>query len=903
MRFGQLSTRALATILPIGLLLFGLSTWLAYGEARNREIGAALSLLREDRSLAQQGLQVRFEEMESAQAAAAKRLNSEIDAGGLATAEFNRLFPARPDGTRRSADSLWTGTMTPRGPASGFGGFIPAQDLSSERRVTVSSAFATLAGVVDGLPQQNVDNLYFFSPDNDLVMYAPGRADNLQFYRRDAPATLDFQGEEFSEIVKPGANPDGVMRCTGLQPILYDESRTTWTTGCMTPVRDGARHIGAFGTSIVLDSIFDDEGALPPQGVERMVVTGDGKLIRHPRYTVQSSEQTGAFLDLATTSEPELGAVWSLLSVLERRTALTFLEDADLYVAAARLDNPDWFIVSAIPGQQVRAAAFESALPILIGGLLTTAAFALFIIWFVRNSLSRPLEQLADRADAIALAEKNSEPVDGADGDELARLDRAFDAMESRVTRERLRLTQSFDLLVDALEEYAVLLLDAEGRITRANSAAKDVFGWDGAKDEGIAQIIGNSDGNGNRLEQARDLLAKVAQDGRVSHSVERVNGHGQTFWAYEAIEAITMEDGNLSGFAYIARDITSQKEGEAALMAARDEAQSAADIRKNLLATVSHEIRTPMTGILGMLEQVRQDNSARQRDRALATIESSAEALMRVLDDVLSTARGESGALQIEERAFDTHDMVQRGGELFGPLARGKGVELILEPGPREMLMGDEARIQQILANFLSNAIKFTAQGQVAVRCETRADKKPDTPDAVTMALSVSDSGIGIPASRLDALFTPFEQVDASTERLFGGTGLGLSICRNLAHAMGGEISVTSVEGEGSTFTLEIPLRRAADSGDALPGTGLRALVVGGSAVARLAGEASLEELGYAVASSANADVTAPDVLYDLVLQLDPAQRLPAGLAGARAITMHDMPTPGALRQMLLEA
>ncbi len=903
MRFGQLSTRALATILPIGLLLFGLSTWLAYGEARNREIGAALSLLREDRSLAQQGLQVRFEEMESAQAAAAKRLKAEIGAGGLAAAEFNRLFPARPDGTRRSADSLWTGTMTPRGPASGFGGFIPAQDLSPERRVTVSSAFATLAGMVDGLPQQNVDNLYFFSPDNDLVMYAPGRADNLQFYRRDAPATLDFQSEEFSEIVKPGVNPDGVMRCTGLQPILYDESRTTWTTGCMTPVRDGARHIGAFGTSIVLDSIFDDEGALPPQGVERMVVTGDGKLIRHPRYTVQSSEQTGAFLDLATASEPELGAVWSLLSVLERRTALTFLEDADLYVAAARLDNPDWFIVSAIPGQQVRAAAFESALPILIGGLLTTAAFALFIIWFVRNSLSRPLEQLADRADAIALAEKNSEPVDGVDGDELARLDRAFDAMESRVTRERLRLTQSFDLLVDALEEYAVLLLDAEGRITRANSAAKDVFGWDGAKDEGIAQIIGNSDGKGNRLEQARDLLSKVAQDGRVSHSVERVNGHGQTFWAYEAIEAITMEDGNLSGFAYIARDITSQKEGEAALMAARDEAQSAADIRKNLLATVSHEIRTPMTGILGMLEQVRQDNSARQRDRALATIESSAEALMRVLDDVLSTARGESGALQIEERAFDTHDMVQRGGELFGPLARGKGVELILEPGPREMLIGDEARIQQILANFLSNAIKFTAQGQVAVQCETRADKTVDTPDAVTMALSVSDSGIGIPASRLDALFTPFEQVDASTERLFGGTGLGLSICRNLARAMGGEISVTSVEGEGSTFTLEIPLRRAADSDYALPGTGLRALVVGGSAVARLAGEASLEELGYKVSSSGSADVTAPDVPYDLVLQLDPAQRLPAGLAGARTITMHDMPTPDALRQMLLEA
>ncbi|WBY16683.1 histidine kinase dimerization/phospho-acceptor domain-containing protein [Erythrobacteraceae bacterium WH01K] len=214
-----------------------------------------------------------------------------------------------------------------------------------------------------------------------------------------------------------------------------------------------------------------------------------------------------------------------------------------------------------------------------------------------------------------------------AGGDEIARLDRAFDDMESRVTRERLRLTQSFDLLVGSLEEHAVLLLDAEGRITRANRAATQVYGWDASSNLGLAQVWaqvgepgagrGAPAGGAAATLMARELLAQVAQEGRVSRSNELRGGQGRIFWAEEAIEAITDNAGKLTGSAYIARDISQQKAAEDALLAARDDARNAAENRKTLLATVSHEIRTPMTGILGMLEQVRQDNSARTRSGA----------------------------------------------------------------------------------------------------------------------------------------------------------------------------------------------------------------------------------------------------------------------------------------------
>lgn len=851
----SVSARAFAIILPVALLLFGFSTWMAYQSSREREIASSMQLLGQDRALAQQALGLKFSELEVAQKRARDRLLQFRQNGNLP--DFDRHFPAKGDGTRRSSQGLWDGTQTSLGPAKGFGAFVSDQQLSQQRQQNLQAAFASLVGLVDGLPE-NVNNLYFFSPTNDLIMHAPQRTDRLQFYRSEAPPELDFQTEEFSEVVQPRVNPAGEMRCTSLRPILYDGSGQTWTTGCMTPVRDDGRQIGAFGSSILLDEIFDGSEIVAGPGIARIIVTGDGQLVRHPNFTLQSTDKTKQFLDLTETDNPALQELWRVLQEAGDKKFEGYLPDSDLYVSASRLGQPQWFVVSSLPGEDVRDYAFRAARPTLISGLLATAAFALFIVAFIRRQLIVPIEELAQRADNISLGHGTADGGLPANRNELERLGSAFDAMESRVTRERLRLMRSFDLLVDAIEEYGILLLDPSGNVTRANQAAKSTFGW--KENDNLSQISATMT---TERSQPAQLLQIVRESGKASQTVERQRGNGELFWAFEAIEAIRDTNEGLVGFAYIARDVTTQKDAEEQILAARDSATREAEIRRNLLATMSHEIRTPMTGILGMLEEVRKGNSARARDRALASIESSTEALMRVLDDVLQHARAESDALEVEERAFDSTELIQNSAELFMPLARQKGLSLELRPAAREKLLGDPARIQQILANFLSNAIKFTDAGGLTLSSQIEETDK----DRVTLTISVQDTGIGVPQDKLEALFNPYEQADASTQREFGGTGLGLSICRNLAQAMGGDVSATSVEGQGSTFSLTLPLKLQESGEAALPGRGQNALVVSASATTSLNAEVCLEELGFGVQSMDNlsGSITSPEI--DIVL------------------------------------
>lgn len=839
-----LSRRAFATILPVALLLFGLATWFAYHTAREREIASSMQLLGQDRRLAQQALESRFNELALAQQRVRDRVEVFMRQGQPPLPGFDRYFPPKGDGTRRSADSLWDGTQTELGPVSDFGAFIGPGDLTPQRRQAISAAFAAMIGLVEGLPT-NVNNLYFFTPDNDLLMHAPGRSDRLEFYRRTAPATLDFQAEEFSRIVALQSNPDGSMRCTSLQPVLYDRSRSTWTTGCMTPVRANGRQIGAFGSSIPLDEIFSGDAMTAAPGITRVIVTADGKLVRHPDFTIQNSTRTGRFLDLTQTGKPALKELWAALRQADRGRFNGYLPVSDIYVNAERLHRPDWYVMSKVSGDVVRERAFAAARPVLLTGLLATAAFGLFLVIFIRRQLITPITQLAERADLVSLGSERvaGTRIDG--GDELVRLNRAFDAMESRVTSERLRLTRSFDQMADAIDEYAILLLDPAGLVIRANRAAKQQFGWH--EGSGLDQIWAEP---GMARAGMDSLLIGAATRNGVSQTVLRARADGSPFWAFEAIEPVRDAQEGLIGFAYIGRDATAQKDAETEILAARDKATREAEMRRDLLATMSHEIRTPMTGILGMLEQVRRGNSARARDRALASIENSAGALMRVLDDVLHHAKAESGTLAIEERAFDTTQVLQNAAELFLPLAKKKGLAMDLRTGPRERLLGDPMRIQQILANFLSNAIKFTENGTVTLACLTEQTEG----GRVSLTLSVADTGIGIPPDRVEALFAPFEQASTDTERKFGGTGLGLAICRKLAEAMGGTVEVETVEGGGSTFLLRLALPRADIATDALPGQGKRALVIVRSATIALSTQACLEELGFTVHRMADA-------------------------------------------------
>jgi signal transduction histidine kinase/CheY-like chemotaxis protein len=225
---------------------------------------------------------------------------------------------------------------------------------------------------------------------------------------------------------------------------------------------------------------------------------------------------------------------------------------------------------------------------------------------------------------------------------------------------------------------------------------------------------------------------------------------------------------------------------------------------KTEFLATTSHEIRTPLNGILGMTEVILSDPRLAPALRDRLNVVHGAGVTMRALvDDILDVAKMETGNLTIESAPFDLRATIAAAMQMWEVQARAKGLTFDVALGDCPgLILGDATRVRQILFNLLSNALKFTPAGRVSLSV--------DVPGPDTMRIAVADSGIGIPAEKLEEIFEAFRQADAGTTRRFGGTGLGLSICRNLARAMGGDVSVHSVAGEGATFTLVLPLTRA---------------------------------------------------------------------------------------------
>jgi PAS domain S-box-containing protein len=283
------------------------------------------------------------------------------------------------------------------------------------------------------------------------------------------------------------------------------------------------------------------------------------------------------------------------------------------------------------------------------------------------------------------------------------------------------------------------------------------------------------------------------------------------------------LSDGGLLG---IYRDITALKSREQALASAKEaaeasrdtaekeraEAEAANQAKSTFLATMSHEIRTPMNGVLGMIDVLQRQGLDGPQRRTVSTIRDSAQSLLRIIDDVLDFSKIEAGRLELEETAFSLSGLIEGVAGTFRQQAIIKGLALDVEidAGSDDALVGDPTRVRQVLFNLLGNAIKFTERGRVKLHAGTQPLGDGET----RIMISVADTGIGLSEEQRARLFQPFAQADSSTTRRFGGTGLGLSIVRRLAQLMRGDITVESKQGAGSTFTVSLRLRAApADS------------------------------------------------------------------------------------------
>ncbi|MCP1424412.1 PAS domain S-box-containing protein [Paenibacillus xylanexedens] len=378
------------------------------------------------------------------------------------------------------------------------------------------------------------------------------------------------------------------------------------------------------------------------------------------------------------------------------------------------------------------------------------------------------------------------------------------DITERKEYTERIQeLSKQHELILNTVTE-GIFGLDADGITMFMNPAAASMFGYEAKEFIGKNShpIIHHTRADGSHLPQEECPIHMTVLDGQIRSIKEDVfwRKDGSSFLVQYQVTPI-IEQGQIQGAVVVFNDVTGERE----IVRAKETAELAAQAKSEFLSMVSHEIRTPMNGIVGMTELlIGTDLSEEQREYA-EIIRDSGDALLNILNDILDFSKLESGKMALAYEPFALRKMLEQVAELFKQRADEKHLEIRyrLNPSIPEFMVGDAIRIRQILVNLVGNALKFTDQGSIEVAVDIIKGRKPE--DSV-LDFAVQDTGIGIPADKLDQLFQSFSQLHPVINRKYGGTGLGLVISKRLVEIMGGSISVESIEGEGSTFRFAVP-------------------------------------------------------------------------------------------------
>ena len=503
----------------------------------------------------------------------------------------------------------------------------------------------------------------------------------------------------------------------------------------------------------------------------------------------------------------------------------------DVLAACVPLEFGGWGLAAKIDYSE----AYEPLTPLatmLFGLAAGTLLAGILLAYVFTFRITRPLMQLVRFSTNLARGQLYERcPIDrhneiGVLAQSLNRmaeeLQQSYTTLEQRVERRAAQLIVANRKLTHeaevrraterALDQERFLLLtlletlpdniyfkDRQSRFIRIGRAMAQRFGLSNP-----AEAIDRTDKDfftQPHAEQARRDEEALMQSGEPILELEEQETwpDGHITWVASTKMPLRNEKGEIVGTFGISRDITQRRQAELALVEAKEAADAANRAKSEFVANMSHEIRTPLNGIIGMTElALDTDLTAEQRDY-LETVAQSAEALLLIVNDILDFSKIEAGKLELEVMEFQLHDTLDNTLHTLALRAHKKGLELAYDVASDvpSCLIGDPARFRQIITNLVGNSIKFTHQGEVVVR--VRVQQLRD--DKVQLLVEVSDTGIGIPQDKQQAIFDAFTQADASTTRKFGGTGLGLTISAYLVQRMNGEIWVESEEGTGTAF------------------------------------------------------------------------------------------------------
>ena len=410
---------------------------------------------------------------------------------------------------------------------------------------------------------------------------------------------------------------------------------------------------------------------------------------------------------------------------------------------------------------------------------------------------------------SIIWLETNMKPVRDKEGNIVKLQSASRDITLRRAADEALKYSEKKYRDLITFSQAYICTHDMEGRILSVNLYFKKMLNYE--ESELLGTYIQNlfpEKHHYNFPQYMQAFADKSVVDGVLSIFNRENEQRFLYFQSYKVEEAK-----NESYIVSIAQDITERMLAERELIKAKEAAEESARVKENFLANMSHEIRTPMNGIMGMAGLLFKTPLDDNQKNYLKIIRQSTDNLLVIINDILDIAKIEAGKLELEEIPFNINDTVKAAFQTLTYKAEEKDIAYIDQPLSlkQPVLLGDPYRLNQLLLNFLNNAIKFTEEGSVTLSGEVLDEDD----EQLTIAFSITDTGIGIPKDKQEYIFEGFTQAYASTVRKYGGTGLGLSICKNLVEMQGGRIWVESTEGEGSTFKFSLTYRKSAQDSD----------------------------------------------------------------------------------------
>jgi PAS domain S-box-containing protein len=580
-----------------------------------------------------------------------------------------------------------------------------------------------------------------------------------------------------------------------------------------------------------------DEGVRVLDAAKQRIEENWALLSDHPHTPRQ-----GELINLASQERvPADRAAAKLRTILEARDILALgrFADTELFPAMDPVTKrlkalSDLQLVEAdkrIEASAARAYAASRLRVLMTGiGLVLMLALAADI---VRN-IYRGVEGLRDLTDSMRRQDYDAQPRFRASG-ELGQVLDGFLEMRDDVRRfesglnEQLLRTEAMRASLERSEVFqrslleaaqvAVVSMDLAGRITSCNPFAEQLTGYGAAEMEGQPGLEWLS--RPGELERIAGQLA-LALDRTVPAGARLValmvdlelpaaewtllRKDGAEVPVLLATSAMRDGEGEVVGFLGVATDLTHIKQLEQRLRASEAAARDASLAKSAFLAVMSHEIRTPMIGITGMLEVLTHSTLDLEQRRTIGVIQQSGASLLQIVGDILDFSKAEAGRIELAPTTLSLRALLQSIAANFAGSASSKGLVLgvELDPALAPVHVADGLRVRQILSNFISNAIKFTAEGSITLGLASRGREAGER-EALTFR--VTDTGIGVSEEQQSRLFQPFSQADGATTRRYGGTGLGLVISQRLAELMGGGVGMSSVPGQGTTMTLELTL------------------------------------------------------------------------------------------------